>query len=147
MTHAMIPESMNSWLLFPPRQTPGQAVRQSFSGASAFHFRSSPPPFPTCPSCPALAIVERGSPIFGAHDTSRTQSECPGRASSSCHRPVASAHLQICGQLKQPRHVRRGWFQWTCYQHRNSPTPAMALQFYGCTGCGQKMLGCPSDAH
>ena len=51
----------------------------------------------TCPSCPQLAIVFFGSPMFGAHATSLTQSVCPASASSSCQ--PNSPYRQICGKV------------------------------------------------
>mmetsp|Transcript_35741 Transcript_35741/g.90336 ORF Transcript_35741/g.90336 Transcript_35741/m.90336 type:complete len:278 (-) Transcript_35741:411-1244(-) len=60
----------------------------------------------TCPSCPALAMVERGRPRLGAHATSRTQSVWPGSASSSAHMPP-SPQLHTLIVLSQPQLTRR----------------------------------------
>lgn len=48
-------------------------------------------PQPTCPSCPALAMVLRGIPRLGAQAASRTQSLWPCSACSSSQPPMSLA--------------------------------------------------------
>jgi hypothetical protein len=43
-----------------------------------------------------------GSPIFGAHETSRTQSSCPFNTSSSVHFFAPSSNVQMRTMLSEP---------------------------------------------
>src|SRR3989338_5306382 len=46
----------------------------------------------TVPSSEQLAMVSRGTPMLGAHATSRTQSVCPARVTHSSGTSPAEAH-------------------------------------------------------
>jgi hypothetical protein len=58
-------------------------------------------------TCEAVAMYERGSPIFGAHATSRTQSVWPSRTSSSTHACESSRKPHILTKLSQPALANR----------------------------------------
>mmetsp|Transcript_12440 Transcript_12440/g.53360 ORF Transcript_12440/g.53360 Transcript_12440/m.53360 type:complete len:224 (-) Transcript_12440:231-902(-) len=61
----------------------------------------------TKPSCPHVATVFMGKPMFTLQHASRTQSPCARNTCSSCHAPVVPSCRQIFARLSHPLVTRR----------------------------------------